>query len=77
MQSIDFFWAYKKFKFNLNTKLQKNEIKFDWLKLKKYKLDLKPFDERMRKIDSSYVSNIISKYDKDMKEWDAKMLLVE
>ena len=38
MQQIDFFWAYKKLKFNLNTRLQKNDIPFDWLKLKSFKL---------------------------------------
>ena len=58
MQSIDFFWAYKKLKFNLNTKFLKNEIMFDWLKLKSFKLFPKPPPEPVDQKDSSYVTNI-------------------
>ena len=70
MQSIDFFWAYKKLKYNLNLKKQKNDIMFDWLKLKSYKLMRKPYDERMKQVDSSYISNINSKYTKHLREWE-------
>jgi len=31
----------------------------------------------MMEIDSSYITNINSKYTKDIEEWEAKMLLVE
>jgi hypothetical protein len=50
---------------------------FDWLKLKSYRLMPKPYDERMKEVDSSYISNIYSKYTQPIKEWEAKMVLVE
>ena len=77
MQSMDFFWAYKKLKFNLNTKKQKNDIMFDWLKLKSYRLMPKPYEERMKEVDSSYISNIYSKYTQPIKEMEEKMALEE
>ena len=68
MDSIDFFWAYNKLKFNLTTKVQKNEIPFDLLKLKSFKLNPKPPElvALEKNKDASYISNINSKYTKEL-----------
>ena len=52
---------------------------FDWLKLKTFKLNPKPPEliAQTKEIDSSYVSNIVSKYNKDLQAWDDKMKIVD
>ena len=75
MQSIDFFWAYKKLKINLSIKMDKNDIVFDLLKLKSFKMEYKLPELRAQEYttDSTFISNINSKYTKEVIDFEKKV----
>jgi len=79
MQNIDFFYSYRQFKYHLKSLNAEEKMQYDWLKFKAYKLQ--PKDPELLKnnpdMPNSYVSNINSKYTKEIKSWDEQMKILD